>query len=76
MVTFALYAGILYVTLSLTLKFHLFLVNMTNNVEKIGMNNFELLRVLGTGGKLLTFFNCLRIGKGRLSDLFISPVLS
>jgi hypothetical protein len=29
----------------------LFQVNMTNNLEKVGMRNFELSKVLGTGGK-------------------------
>lgn len=28
-----------------------FLANLTGHTEKVGMENFELLKVLGTGGK-------------------------
>lgn len=29
------------------------LANLTGHTEKVGMENFELLKVLGTGGKCL-----------------------
>ena len=33
--------------------FFLPLANLTGHTEKVGMENFELLKVLGTGGKCL-----------------------
>lgn len=30
---------------------------MTNENEKVGMKNFELLKVLGTGGEILERYN-------------------
>lgn len=32
----------------------LFLANLTGHAEKVGIENFELLKVLGTGGKSLS----------------------
>lgn len=35
-----------------------FLANLTGHTERVGIENFELLKVLGTGGKSLHAVQC------------------
>lgn len=36
--------------------YFLIAANLTGHVERVGIENFELLKVLGTGGKEICFF--------------------
>lgn len=44
--------------------------NLTGHAEKVGIENFELLKVLGTGGKM-HYFSKLTVGSTILKCSFV-----